>query len=40
MKKEEIVNQLIYSVCQSGLVATLYEVFGESVKVGIPFSHQ
>jgi DNA-directed RNA polymerase alpha subunit len=38
MNKEEIVNVLIESANENGLIPTLYQVFGKSVKVRIPFS--
>lgn len=40
MRKEEIVNELLNSVDKNGLVATLYGVFGKSVKVSMPFSQK
>ena len=40
MRKEEIVNELLNSVDKNGLVATLYGVFGKSVKVNMPFSQK
>ena len=40
MRKEEIVNELLNSVDRNGLVATLYGVFGKSVKVSMPFSQK
>ena len=38
MKREEVVNELLKSASENGLVETLYDVFGKSVKVSIPFS--
>ena len=38
MKREELVNELLKSANERGLVETLCETFGKSVKVAIPFS--
>ena len=38
MIKETVVNELVASAEQNGLISTLYSVFGKSVKVSIPFS--
>lgn len=38
MKRENVVNELIVSSEQNGLIQTLYSTFGNSVKVSIPFS--
>lgn len=40
MIKETVVNELVVSAEQNGLIATLYSVFGKSVKVSIPFSRK
>lgn len=40
MIKENVVNELVASAEQNGLIATLYSVFGKSVKVSIPFSRK
>ena len=40
MIKETVVNELVASAEQNGLIATLYSVFGKSVKVSIPFSRK
>ena len=40
MIKETVVNELVASAEQNGLIATLYSVFGNSVKVSIPFSRK
>ena len=37
---ETVVNELVASAEQNGLIATLYSVFGKSVKVSIPFSRK
>lgn len=37
MRKEEVVNELLKSANENGLIETLYSVFGKSVKVSIPF---
>lgn len=38
MKRDEIVNELVKSAEQNGVVATLYAAFGKRVKMSIPFS--
>ena len=38
MRKEEVVNELLKSANENGLIPTLYGVFGKSVKVSVPFS--
>lgn len=38
MGREEIINELLRSVSENGIVVTLRGVFGKSVKVSIPFS--
>ena len=38
MKREEIVNELLKSAGKYGVVITLYGVFGQCVRVSIPFS--
>ena len=38
MRKEEVVNALLKSANENGLIQTLYGVFGKSVKVSVPFS--
>ena len=40
MKKDEVVNELLTSANENGLIPTLYSVFGKSVKVSIPFSQK
>lgn len=40
MIKETVVNELVASAEQNGLIVTLYSVFGKSVKVSIPFSRK
>ena len=40
MIKETVVNELVASAEQNGLIATLYSVFGKSVKVSMPFSRK
>ena len=40
MKKDEVVNELLRSVNENGLIITLYGVFGKCVKVSIPFSRK
>jgi len=36
--KREVVNELLKSANENGLVKTLYRVFGKNVKVCVPFS--
>lgn len=40
MIKETVVNELVASAEQNGLISTLYSIFGKSVKVSIPFSRK
>ena len=40
MKKDEVVNDLLRSANENGLITTLYGVFGKCVKVSIPFSQK
>ena len=40
MKKEEIVNELLKSANEIGVIAALYGAFGKFVKVSIPFSQK
>ena len=40
MKKDEVVNELLKSANENGLIITLYGVFGKCVKVSIPFSRK
>ena len=40
MKKDEVVNELLASANENGLIPTLYGVFGKCVKVSIPFSQK
>ena len=40
MKKDEVVNELLRSANENGLIITLYGVFGKRVKVSIPFSQK
>lgn len=40
MKKDEVVNELLKSANENGLITTLYGVFGKCVKVSIPFSQK
>ena len=40
MKKGEVVNELLKSANENGLIITLYGVFGKRVKVSIPFSQK
>ena len=40
MKKEEILNELLKSANEIGVIAALYGVFGKCVKVSIPFSRK
>ena len=40
MKKDEVVNELLRSANENGLITTLYSVFGKCVKVSIPFSQK
>ena len=40
MKKDEVVNELLTSANENGLIPTLYGVFGKCIKVSIPFSRK
>ncbi len=40
MKKDEVVNELLRSANENGLISTIYGVFGKCVKVSIPFSQK
>lgn len=40
MIKETVVNELVASAEQNGLISTMYSIFGKSVKVSIPFSRK
>ncbi len=40
MKKDEVINELLRSANENGLITTLYGVFGKCVKVSIPFSQK
>ena len=40
MKKDEVVNELLRSANENGLIITLYGAFGKCVKVSIPFSRK
>ena len=40
MKKDEVVNELLRSANENGVITTLYGVFGKCVKVSIPFSQK
>ena len=40
MKKDEVVNELLRSANENGLITTIYGVFGKCVKVSIPFSRK
>ena len=40
MNKEAVVSALLKSTNENGLVATLYRVFGKSVKVSVPFGRK
>ncbi len=40
MKKDEVVNELLRSANENGVITTLYDVFGKCVKVSIPFSQK
>ena len=39
-KQGEVVNELLKSANENGLIITLYGVFGKRVKVSIPFSQK
>ena len=38
MKKDEVVNELLRSANENGIITTLYGVFGKCIKVSVPFS--
>ena len=38
--KEQVIEELVKSAEKNGLIPTLYAVFGNSVKVSIPFSRK
>ena len=40
MKKDAVINELLRSANENGLITTLYGVFGKCVKVSIPFSQK
>jgi len=40
IKKDEVVNELLSSTNENGIITTLYNVFGKCVKVGIPFAQK
>ena len=40
MKKDEVVNELLRSANENGIILTLYGVFGKYIKVSIPFSQR
>ena len=40
MKKDEVVNVLLKSVNENGIITTLYGVFGKCIKVSVPFSQK
>ena len=40
MKKDEVVNELLESANENGVVVALYGAFGKCVKVSIPFSQK
>ena len=40
MKKDEVVNELLKSANENGVVVALYGAFGKCVKVSIPFSQK
>lgn len=40
MKKVEIANELLKTANSHGLVTALYEAFGKSIKVSVPFSQK
>ena len=40
MKKDEVVNELLKSANENGLIITLYGMLGKCVKVSIPFSRK
>ena len=40
MKKDEVVNELLKSANENGIITTLYGVFGKRIKVSVPFSQK
>lgn len=40
MKKDEVVNELLKSANENGIITTLYCVFGKCIKVSVPFSQK
>ena len=40
MKKDEVVNELLKSANENGIITTLYSVFGKCIKVSVPFSQK
>lgn len=40
MKKDEVVNELLMSANENGIITTLYGVFGKCIKVSVPFSQK
>ena len=40
MKKDEVVNKLLKSANESGVIVALYGAFGKCVKISIPFSRR
>ena len=40
MKKDEVVNELLKSANENGIITTLYGVFGKCIKVSVPFSQK
>ena len=40
MNQNEIVNELLRSANENGLIITLSEVFGKNIKISVPFSQR
>ena len=40
MKKDEVVNELLRSANENGIIPTLYGVFGKCIQVSVPFSEK
>ena len=40
MNQNEIVNELLKSANENGLIITLSEVFGKNIKISVPFSQR
>ena len=40
MKKDDVVNELLRSANENGLITTLYGAFGKNINVSIPFSQK